>query len=196
MKNLTIIIITVLSLVSCSGGSGDKAEKTSRDDRRVYGDGGYYDEDVYYDEDGPIRPPNNCTGDSFNGSVGTTPFSIGESARGTIELGYNLENGAVETCGKLRLITESSSSNCTISAGEYDIDTRDYGLDGGVAANHYKNISIEARGSNLSFSGVIENALALQNSNKKWVQDVKLRVTKVNNNSCNNFVLSFAMPLQ
>lgn len=187
MKKLLLIIITTLSLVGCGGGSGDKAVSTTEK-----GNNGGLTR-----PGGTNRPPTNCTGNSCHNGSSFTPNSVGENQfpGGLIELSYDVDSaGAVDAYGGLTLDVDYGFGECLIAPGQYNIDTTNFGVRGSIAHN-YRNISVEARRSNSRFSGVIENAVAMENTQGLWVQDVRLNITSVNGAPCNYLSLSFAMPV-
>lgn len=186
MKKLLLTIITTMSLIGCGGDSGQKAVTTTDNGGGTHTGGTY-----------TPQPPN-CTGSSCHNGSAFTPSSVGENQfpGGIIELAYAIDSvGAVDANGRLSLDTDYGFSDCLIAAGQYTIDTINYGVIGSIAHN-YRNITIEARRSNMRFSGVIENAVAMENTQGLWVQSInKLNITSVNGVSCNYLSLSFAMPL-
>jgi len=197
MKRFTLTILTVLLMAGCSDDdSGRQATTTSASDTTESRQSNNRRDRSYCEDRGytcDTNSGNTSVPTNSNGQYGSgyTPASYGESSFGGITISYNASSSSsVVAEGILDLDQDYGFLDCQISKGSYNISTRTQGLAGDIV-HHYKNIQVNI-GSNIT--GLLENVVALENQNGQWVQDVRLKINRVNGNDCSYLSLYFAMP--
>lgn len=204
MKKLTLTLLTAFLLFGCSDDSGNRKATTTSgnggvENNRGYNNGSSGQSDVCANRgynctpgnnSGGVRPPGNNNGG--HNSSGYTPAAYGESSFGGVTIAYNASSGnSVNAEGILDLDQKYGFLDCEIPKGSYNIRTRNSGQVGN-SAHHYQNIQVNI-GDNIT--GVLENVVAMENTQGQWVQDVRIKINTVSGNDCNYLSLYFAMPL-
>ena len=217
MRTLTITLLGLFLLTSCGSESGRSSDNSHsgryddyyRYDDAVYNDARYndssrYDNSVrynndYYDTAGTFRGKDddrrrNKDGDIIAPDINlgdlSTPASLGESGYGTIITEYSAKSGDVVTAGELRMSRQYGFLDCQIPSGTHQIRTINGGRRGDIV-HHYQNVRIRI-GSKIE--ATLDNVVAMENTQGRWVQDVILNVDRINGKNCDYLSIRFAMP--